>query len=927
MRRQHPFISFFTIIFCVFIAFANCRGKPTKKTSDKSRPIVTEPAAEIKQSVVTPTLAPPSKTAPAAEQTTAIPRPELPKGPTTVLTPPTETPTAPDEQQLPAPQPLQGGAQLPSLAPPPQAPIPTPPPIIPTAPAATPSQSENTVAPPGLAAPLADVAQQPVADFVSQTPQPPTTLQTNTALPSTPILPSQELLKPEQAQPVGYEPKLVQGHTDIDIIVDASGSMSAPFGTINKTKLDMVRDALYDIVFEMLSQQKDFPRNIGIGIFGTKSPISDGNRLDSEQLISMGEPNLDGVKSLLSIVKAQGLSPISLALTDAAKSFPAGATADRVIVLIADGADNTESDACAAARQLESGAIKTTIHVVAFDVSPDDLPQLECVAKTGDGKFFLARNEAELRSSLDQAINSTIPYNLKLSALAGGIPLPFDIAIFRAGGEQAFRRDKSYGTKLLRLDPGSYDILVEYSESPEKKKPSKILKGVEILSTTKVEQTVSFDLAPLMLSAAGGNGAPAAARFEVTLAGTTDLVAQVESGMEPKTIFIAPGKYDVTTDLLESQLEGFQLSEKNIEVKMGETTERGFLFQKGILSLKGLTTQKEAIPFIYQVFKTERPDQLIASGAFPAEGGSCQLAPGIYDLIVIGTDPKMAASPRTKVSAIEIRAASATDIVANFEMGMMKLSATDGKDNKLPAIFVVRDHDNQMEMTRVASENGDPVQIPIPPGTYDIVASSLKSTLEPKPSVPISGVVVTADKPVDQVIKFILGTLKLRGRNAKEQALQTQFTIYKAASDEVVTTTPASSDWMIFDLAPGRYDALATNNSSSDNPKPMIWLRDLQVEDGKITSHEAIFTAGRLKIIGRGPNNEIIPCTFKVFQYGKDRELISGTTSQDWDVFEIQPGKYYLEAGYHDDEQSVLLKQWVSLSVGENEVVEVVLRF
>ena len=541
--------------------------------------------------------------------------------------------------------------------------------------------------------------------------------------------------------------------------------------------------------------------------------------------------------------------------------------------------------------------------------------------------FFLARNEGELRSALDQAVNSTIPYNLKLTAQAGSTPIPFTVTVLRAGTEQAIRQDKSFGTKLLRLEPGSYDLLIEYAESPERRKPSKLVKGVEILATTKVEQTIAFDLGQASLTALGNDGAPAPARFLVTRAGSTEPVAQFESQQGTIAFFLSPGIYDMTADLMENQIEGFSLVESGVEVKASEAIERTFRFQKGTVTLRGVTTQNEAIPFIYQVYRADRADQPVASGALPSEGGAIPLAPGAYDIIVIGADPKMAAAPRTKISGIEVVAAVNTDIAAVFEMGTMKLSAVDGKDGKIPALFVVRDKATQIEMARAASDGGDPVVIPIPPGTYDVVASSLKSNLEPKPSVPVSDVVVTSDKPAEQVIKFVLGTLKLRGRNAKEQPMQSQFTIYKAASDEIVTTAPPSGDWTVFDLAPGTYDALAVNTSSEERPQPMIWLRDLKVADGQSVSHEAIFTAGKLKIIGRGPNNQVIPCTFKVSQYGTDRELINGVTGSDWEVFEIQPGKYYLEAGYHDDEQSVMLKQWVNISVGENEVVEVVLRF
>jgi len=720
--------------------------------------------------------------------------------------------------------------------------------------------------------PLARVVEEEIAIEVRE----PEEVLKALAAPSLP--PAEEKLPPE-AVPVAYKPKLVAAQTNVDVILDVSGSMAAPFAATPQSKFDLLREALYDVVYEMGQQQADFPRNIAVRLIGSKSPASERDCRDTELLAGLGEPNLGGLRKVLGKVRAQGTSPLALGLTKAQDDFPVGGVADRVIVLVADGGDNCDGDPCAAARALQEGPIKTTIHVVAFDISPAEEEGLRCIAEEGHGKYFLARNEGELRQALGDAVHSTVPYNLKLTALAAGVPMPFDLKVYKAGTEKIVRRDKSFGTKLLGLDPGTYDILIEYSSSPEFRKPSKILKGVEILATTRVEQTITFDLGQLVLAAVDNEGKLVPARFRLSKAGTTQPVAQMETGAEAKSFFLASGSYDIIADLVEGGPEArFTLWDKNREIIAGESAELTFRFQKGTLALRGLTTQKVAIPFLFQAYKSGRPDVLVASGAFTAEGGQVLLAPGSYDVLVAGTEPEMVASPRTKISGVEIRAADTTQITAIFEMGMLTLSAVDGQDNKLPASFVVRDHGTQMEMARLVSETGAPVEVPIPPGNYDVVASSLKSVLEPKPSVPVSNIKVAVDKPATEVVKFVLGTIRLRGRSTKERPIRTQFTIYLAATDEVVSQAPPSDDWMIFDLAPGTYDALAVNLVSEKEPKPMIWLRDIKVADGKTESLEAIFTAGKLKIIGRGPNNKIITCHFKVFKYGSDRELINGVT-------------------------------------------------
>jgi Ca-activated chloride channel homolog len=906
-------------------------------------PVLTAPkeikaVASSQQAIEVPSLAPPSPQPAEAPAEAPAPPPPPPVGPITVIPPP-ELPPG-----ITPPQPAPPAAQVPPSAVLEAAPIPGTPPEAAAAPA--PLAPATSAALPAAPMPVSPTLAEP-APAVPPSPAGPTTMPlvslgggatAGTLPPVGPkedfkALPAPEVaIVPEAmtkgAEAVSYEPKLVTAQTNIELILDASGSMAAPFAATSQTKYNLLRQAVYDAFFEMGQQQAEFPRNIAVRLVGSKSDAQAMDCEDTDLAAGMGAPSLDDVRRLLEATTPRGQSPLALAITKASEDFPSGVKADRVIVLVADGWDNCGGDPCDVAKKLETPEQRTIIQTIAFDIAPEDQPKLECIAKATDGQFFLARNEAELRSALDQAVNSTIPYNLKLIAQAGGVPIPVNVTVLKAGTQEVVKRGESLGTKLLSLPPASYDVLVEYAQSPEAKKPSKILKGVEVLSTTRVEQTISFDLGQVTLAAQGGDGAPLAARYRITKSGGTELVAEVQSEAAPLTLFLTPGSYDIAADPLESQPDAFTVTESSVQAKLNENIEIPFKFQKGTLAIRGQTTQKESIPFLFQIYKAGS-ETLVGSGALPAEGGSVMLPPGSFDLLVVGQDPKMMASPRTRISGISIRSGETTELTAIFEMGALTLSAVDGKGNRLPAEFVVRDPAaNDQELARATSQAGTPVQLFVPPGSYDVVAYSLKSTLEPKPSTTVPGVTITASQPVEQVIKFVLGTIRLRGRNVKEMPIRTQFTIFPAGSEQALTQAPPSNDWTVFDLAPGTYDALAADlTTPTEEQHPMIWIRDIQVEDGKTISHEAIFTAGKLKIIGRGPNNEIITTHFKVFKYGADRELINGQTADDWEIFQIEPGKYYIEAAYHDEEQAVMLKKWINVSVEENEIVEIVLRF
>ncbi len=736
---------------------------------------------------------------------------------------------------------------------------------------------------------------------------------------------------PSSAQPVKYEPKVIPQADSVDIIIDASGSMSAPYAATSETKFDVLRKSVLDTITEMTDQQRDYPRNVALRTFGAKYPSTDNKCEDTELLVPMGEPNFAEIQKAIMSIKPQGTSPLAFVLDAVAKDFTADGSSDRVAVLISDGSDNCGGDVCETAKKIDALPQKFILQIIGFDVTAEDGAKLECAAKATGGKYYLARNEDELRSKLSEAVNSSVPYNLKLTARAGATPIPCDLTIMKANSSEVVKREKSFGTKLINLKPGTYDILIEYKESPESKKPSKILKGVEILKTTKVEQMVNFDLAQVTLSAYAAGGKTAPGRYEFRQVSPDDKsggVFTIVSDDQSKSVFVSPGTYDIQAELASSGPDSFTLSEKGVSLAPGASFEKSFKFQKGSVKAKGMTTQALEIPFIIQAYRQGKDDAPVASITMNAGGGSLELAPGVYDLIAIGTDPKMIASPRTKVTGVQITPETVTDVTIKFEMGSLKIAAVDGQGNKIPAEFTIRDHTDNSVIARAQTDASMQINIPIPPGSYDIVATSLKSTLEPRPSVTVPTLQITADKPVEETVKFILGTLRLRGRNAKEQPIRTQFTVYKAGTEEIVSSAPPSSDWVVFDISPGKYDVLASDESvKGDSSKHMIWLRDLTVDDGKSISHEAIYTAGKLKIIGRGANNKLITSSFKVFEYGADRELISGVTGDDWEVFEIEPGKYYLEASYVDSEHAVVLKKWINISIGENEVVEQVLRF
>ncbi|PIU54738.1 MAG: hypothetical protein COS89_09230 [Deltaproteobacteria bacterium CG07_land_8_20_14_0_80_38_7] len=728
-----------------------------------------------------------------------------------------------------------------------------------------------------------------------------------------------------EATEVTFSPKIVDAKTNIDIILDASGSQTALFSATVSSKFDIQKRAVEDIILSL--KQTEFPRNVGIRIFGSEKPLTNRDCSDTKLIYPVSEPDLDSIKEILAPLEAKGESPIAAALDAASNDFPPMTNVDQIIVLIADGMDTCETDPCETAKAIHTNFPNTSIHVIGFDISQEDAQKIECIASNSDGKFHLARNESELRKALDEAVNSKVPYNLRLSTVVGATPISTSITVFKGSSNEIVKKTDSFGTKLLSLPAGIYDIMVEYAGSPELKKPVKVIKGVQILEKTKVEQTINFDFGAITLSTTDANAKLTNATYEIRAAGSPKLFAEANSFSDSQTIFLEPGSYDITAIQEGIAAEQVSITEQNITVKQGESISVPFLFQEGTITMKGITTQNIPLPFIFQIYKSDNSNKVFTSGALTNEGGNVTISPGSYDIIFIGQDPEMIANPRTKVSGIIVKASETTKVVVSFEMGALTLNALDNTGKPIPAIFNIKILPEGDIIAKVSlSTTEKSVTIPIPPGKYEVLASKLIDT-EPKPTVLITNIEITATQPISKTAQFILGTLRVRGTNAKGQAINSSFSVYRGGTDDLFVTAPPSSDWITFEVPEGIYDVSALNMEDEQNTKPPIWIKDIDVKVGKQVSHEAIFTAGKLKIIGRGANNQIIKCHFKIFKYGSDHQLVGGDTGDDWQIFEIQPDSYYLEAGYVDPEASVLLKKWINIKVDENEILEVILNF
>ena|GEM_PF-4474623 len=190
----------------------------------------------------------------------------------------------------------------------------------------------------------------------------------------------------------------VMARTNTIFILDGSNSM---WGRVDGVpKIDLAQRLLGDLLGNVPGDMR-----VGLVSYGHKRK-ADCNDITLLSPIGTGDPA--SWKRQLRSVVPKGKTPIAKSLEMAAKQFT-DPNDDNNIVLISDGVATCPPDPCAVAAELASRDIKVRIHVVGYDVKPEERKELQCIAEATGGRYFRAGDTEGLRNALAQASNIPTP--------------------------------------------------------------------------------------------------------------------------------------------------------------------------------------------------------------------------------------------------------------------------------------------------------------------------------------------------------------------------------------------------------------------------------------------------------------------------------------------------------------------------------------
>lgn len=179
--------------------------------------------------------------------------------------------------------------------------------------------------------------------------------------------------------------QVVNGTSNIAILLDASGSMAQKIG--GKTKMELAKQAINEFVASMPEGS-----NISLRVYGHKGSNSDSDKevscSSTEIVYELNPYNEANFKDSLNSFKPTGWTPIAKSISETKKDFTnVDGKAQNIIYVVSDGIETCDGDPVKAAKELHDSNIKAVVNIIGFDVDSNGQKQLLEVAEAGGGEF------------------------------------------------------------------------------------------------------------------------------------------------------------------------------------------------------------------------------------------------------------------------------------------------------------------------------------------------------------------------------------------------------------------------------------------------------------------------------------------------------------------------------------------------------------
>ena len=195
----------------------------------------------------------------------------------------------------------------------------------------------------------------------------------------------------------GARPVFAQERTRILFVLDASLSMQSHWKGGNK----------WEVACHSLNEIADSIGQIphiemGLRVLGHMFPQPDMNCHDSRLEVPIDSNNVARIKKKLEEIHPKGITPLVYAIEKAPEDF-AGVPAKNVLIVITDGEDACDRDACGVSLMLQKNNIILRPFIIGMSLDAESNQSLSCA-----GKLVNTNNATEFSAALKDAVMDAI---------------------------------------------------------------------------------------------------------------------------------------------------------------------------------------------------------------------------------------------------------------------------------------------------------------------------------------------------------------------------------------------------------------------------------------------------------------------------------------------------------------------------------------
>lgn len=194
-------------------------------------------------------------------------------------------------------------------------------------------------------------------------------------------------------------PKYIPPETRILFIFDASQSMG---GTWQKqTKINIARNVLIHIIdsLEQLPNVK-----MALRLYGHQSPVPPQNCNDTKLEVPFAKDNASLIRQKLRYIIPKGTTPIAHSLHLGGNDFPPDIENCRnIIILITDGVEACDGDACLVSQELQKKGVILKPFVIGIGIDENFEQSFNCI-----GNYYNAKYEEKLTEVMHVVISQAL---------------------------------------------------------------------------------------------------------------------------------------------------------------------------------------------------------------------------------------------------------------------------------------------------------------------------------------------------------------------------------------------------------------------------------------------------------------------------------------------------------------------------------------